>query len=76
MVGFVAFDFVLRFVLRSVMDITFVIKILGVDGDNGPCHAASFGIPAYMIAHLKSLMHLSGSLRLSEATPSGWQRLR
>jgi hypothetical protein len=55
MIGFVAFDFVLRIVFRSVMDMTFVIKVRGMEGDDGPCDAASFGIPAYMIAYLESL---------------------
>ena len=36
MIGFVAFDFVLRIVFRSVMDITFVIKVRGMDSDDGP----------------------------------------
>ena len=58
MIGFVAFDFVLRIVFRSVMDMTFVIKVRGMDGDDGPCHAAGFGIPAYMIAYLESPTHL------------------
>jgi hypothetical protein len=34
-----------------MMDMTFEIKVRGMDGDDGPCHAASFGIPAYMIAY-------------------------
>jgi hypothetical protein len=41
MIGFVAFDFVLRIAFRSVMDMTFVIKVRGMDGDDGPCQAAS-----------------------------------
>ena len=36
MIGFVAFDFVLRIVFRSVMDMTFVIKVRGMDDDDGP----------------------------------------
>jgi hypothetical protein len=61
MIGFVAFDFVLRIVSRSVMDMTFVIKVRGMDGDGSPCRAANFGIPAYMIAYLESPIHLSDS---------------
>ena len=57
MIGFVAFDFVLRIVFRSVMDMTFVIKVRGMDGDDGPRHTASFGIPAYTIAYLESPIH-------------------
>jgi hypothetical protein len=65
MIGFVAFDFVLRIVFRSVMDMTFVIKVRGMDGDDRPCHTASFGIPAYVIAYRESPIHLSDSLLLS-----------
>jgi hypothetical protein len=61
MIGFVAFDFVLRIVFRRVMDMTFIIKVRGMDGDDGPCHTAGFGIPAYMIAYLESPIHLSDS---------------
>jgi hypothetical protein len=32
-----------------------------VDGDDGPCHAASFGIPAHMIAYLEFPSHLGTS---------------
>jgi hypothetical protein len=71
MIGFVAFDFVLRIVFRSVMDMTFVIKVRGMDGDDGPCHTASFGIPAYMIAYLESPIHLSDSLLLPAAPHLG-----
>jgi hypothetical protein len=71
MIGFIAFDFVLRIVFRSVMDMTFVIKVRGMDGDDGPCHAASFGIPAYVIAYLESPIHLSDSLFLPETPHLG-----
>jgi hypothetical protein len=39
-----------------------------MDGDDGPCHAASFGIPAYMIAYLESLIHLLDSLILPKTS--------
>jgi hypothetical protein len=71
MIGFVAFDFVLSIVFRSVMDMTFIIKVRGMDGDDGPCHTASFGIPAYMIAYLESPIHLSDSLLLPAAPHLG-----
>ncbi|HTD15017.1 MAG TPA: hypothetical protein VK673_07545 [Chthoniobacterales bacterium] len=37
-----------------------------MDGDDGPRHKASFGIPAYMIAYLESPIHLSDSIALTE----------
>jgi hypothetical protein len=70
MIGFVAFDFVLRIVFRSVMDMTFVIEVRGMDGDDRPCHTASFGIPAYMIAYLESPIHLSDSSLLPTSVES------
>jgi hypothetical protein len=54
MIGLVALDFVLRIVFRSVMHMTLVVEIRGVDGDDGPRHPACFRIPAYMIADLKN----------------------
>ena len=36
MIGLVALDFVLRIVLRSVMHMTLVVEICGVDSDDGP----------------------------------------
>jgi hypothetical protein len=38
-----------------------------VDGDDGPCHATSLGIPAYVIADLEPPGHLADSLFLPEA---------
>ena len=35
------FALVLRIVFRRVMDVTFVIKVRGMDGDDSPCHPAS-----------------------------------
>ena len=57
MVGLVAFDFVLGIVFRGMVSMAFVIKILGVDGDDGAPHPARLGIPSYMIADLKLLPH-------------------
>ena len=42
------------------------LKVRGMDSDDGPCHAASFGIPAYVIAYLEPPIHLSDSLLLPE----------
>src|SRR6516225_12091391 len=63
MIGLVALDFVLRIVFRSVMHMTLVVEIRGVDGDDGPRHPACFRIPAYMIADLEPLGHLVGHPR-------------
>jgi hypothetical protein len=37
-VGLVALDFILGILLRSVMDISFVIEVSRVDRNNGPRH--------------------------------------
>src|SRR5215469_3733905 len=66
-IGLVALDFVLRIVLPSVMHMTLVVEIRGVDSDDGPRHPACFRIPAYMIADLEPLGHPWDSLFLSEA---------
>src|SRR5215469_8779741 len=66
-IGLVALDFVLRIVLPSVMHMTLVVEIRGVDSDDGPRHPACFRIPAYMIADLEPLGHHVDSLFLSEA---------
>ena len=61
MIGLVALDFVLGVIFRSVMDMALVVEVRRVDGDDGPCHAASFGIPAHMIAYLEFPSHLGTS---------------
>jgi hypothetical protein len=67
MIGLVAFDLVLGIVFRRVMHITLVVKIFGVDGNDGPRHSTGLGIPAYMIANLEPLSHLMNSSFLAEA---------
>src|SRR6478609_10725008 len=77
MVGLVAFDFVLGIVFRGVVSITFVVKILGVDGDDGARYPARLGIPSYMIADLKLLPHCVGLIPSSAqpARPKSIERL-
>ena len=58
MIGLIAFDLVLRVIFGSVMHIAFVIEILGVDGDDGPRHAARLRIPGDMVADFERLGHL------------------
>jgi hypothetical protein len=56
-IGLVAFDLVLRIILRAVMDVTLVVEVAGVNGDNGPRDAAGLGIPTDVIADLESFRH-------------------
>jgi hypothetical protein len=56
-VGLVTFDFVLRVIFRAVMDVTLVVEIAGVDGDNSSRNAAGLGIPTDVIADLKAFRH-------------------
>ena len=58
MIGFIAFDFVLRIVLRSVMDVALIVEVSGVDGDDRPRYSTGLGIPTDMIANFESLSHL------------------
>lgn len=58
-IGLVALYFVLRIVFRSMMNITLVLKILGVDGDDRPGHPTGFRIPAYVIANAEFLTHVA-----------------
>src|SRR5215472_3518870 len=70
MSGLVAFDLVLGIVFGGMMHMAFVVKISGVDGDDGPRHPACLGIPAYVIADLESPSHLVDSLFLTAAVLS------
>lgn len=67
MIGLVAFNFILGIVFRSVMDITFVIEVSGMDGDNCPRHPARLGIPAHVIANLEPPSHPADLFSLPEA---------
>src|SRR6516164_285416 len=69
MIGLVALDFVLRIVFRSVMHMTLVVEIRGVDGDDGPRHPACFRIPAYIFENIEGfdmsvVTNLAGNRRL------------
>jgi hypothetical protein len=50
MVGFVAFDLVLRIILARVMDIALVVHIHRVDPHDETTNPTSFGIPTHVIA--------------------------
>lgn len=56
-IGPIALDFVLGIIFRGMMDMTFIVEVAGVDGDDRPRHPARLGIPAYVIANLESLGH-------------------
>ena len=60
MVGLVALDFILRLILARVVGIAFVVDVFGVHPQHSAADAASLGIPADMIANLKSSCHGKG----------------
>src|SRR5687767_9878104 len=65
MIGLVALDLVLGIVFRRAMPMALVVEIPGVDGDDGPGHPASLGVPAHMIPNLERPCHHA-------ALPNGW----
>src|SRR5438094_8493668 len=58
-IGLIAFDFVLGFVLAGVVDVSFVVHVLCMHLDDFPADPPSLGIPAYTVTHLESLCHPS-----------------
>lgn len=70
-IGFIAFDCVLRFVGARVMSIAFVVDVPGVHFDDPAADAAGFGIPAHVIADLEVPGH-----RRFAVTPSAHQGRR
>src|SRR6266481_1583139 len=57
-IGLVAFDFVLGFVLAGVVDVSFVIHVRRMHLDDFPADPPSLRIPAYTVTHLESLCHI------------------
>lgn len=57
MISFIAYNFILRIIFRSLMRISFVIKIGSVNFNNRPGNPACFAVPAYMIADVKWVFH-------------------
>jgi len=56
-IGFVAFDFVLRLVLRGVMHMAFVVEVFGVDGDDPTGNPARLGVPGHVISNFERSWH-------------------
>src|SRR4029077_8581745 len=61
MVGLVAFDLVLGFVLIRVMDVSFVIDVLYVHLDDSPADPPGLRVPAHTVTDLESFHHFSTS---------------
>jgi len=57
MVRPVASDLVLGIVPRGMTDMTLVIEIAGMNGDDRPRHPARLRVPTYMIADPEPLAH-------------------
>src|SRR6185312_5883703 len=55
--GLVAFDLVLRIVLRRPVGMSLVIEVAGMDLYDGPRHGPGFRIPAHMVAHCERPGH-------------------
>jgi hypothetical protein len=59
MIGPVAFDFVLRALLRCVMRVALVIEVSRMNSDDGSGHLARFGMPSDVIADPEPLSHVA-----------------
>ena len=57
MIGLVAFYLVLWIISARVMDVAFVIYVLGVDPHDTAANPPSLGIPGYVIADPKRFCH-------------------
>src|SRR5258707_15347831 len=66
-IGLVAFDFVLGFVLAGVVDVSFVVHVLCMHVDDSPADPPSLRIPAYTITHLESPRHRRPPVSPAEA---------
>lgn len=58
MIGRIALDLILRFVLIRVVRIAFVIRVLRMNLDNPTSDMPSLGIPSDVIADLETFSHL------------------
>src|SRR6266446_1714919 len=58
-VGLVAFDFVLGFVLARVVDVSFVIHVLRMHLGDSPADPPGLRVPADTVMQLESFCHLS-----------------
>jgi hypothetical protein len=57
MIGFVASDLLLWVVHASVMQVAFVVHVLGVHPNDTAGDPARFGIPTHVVADLECLGH-------------------
>jgi hypothetical protein len=69
MIGFIAFDLVLRIVLARMMDIAFVVHVPRVHPNDVAADLASFGIPGYAVADFECLRHELMLFHLTCGTP-------
>ena len=57
MVGFIALDFILRFLRIGVMGVSFVAHVSRMHLDNPAADASGLGIPADVVADFKAFRH-------------------
>ena len=58
MIGRIALDLVLWFILARVMGVPFVDYISGVYLDNPPAHVSGLRVPRYAISHFEFPFHI------------------
>ena len=54
MVGLVAFNFILRFILAAAMDVPLIVNVLGVDLDDLAADMSGFRIPGHVIVDFET----------------------
>jgi hypothetical protein len=58
MVGFIAFDFIVRLIRAGMMRVSFVICVLCMDFDNPAADVSGFRIPGDVIADFEMCCHI------------------
>jgi hypothetical protein len=61
-IAFIAFDFILGFIARGVMRVTFIVEVPDMNGDDLSRDMTGLGVPSHMIADLESLGHRVSSI--------------
>lgn len=54
MVGLVAFNFILRFILAAAMDVSFIVNVLGVQFDDLAADMSGLRIPSHLVVDPES----------------------
>jgi hypothetical protein len=57
MISFIAFYFILGIIITSMVRISFIIKISGMDFNDGTGYMTHLRIPFYMVANFEFMFH-------------------